>query len=222
MRKTLILLVASILVLSCKKDEALSAETNTTVINLPDTIVPLSYFPAYPNSEWIYDVTKNGVTTTETHTTNSTYQLHSYIYFNAQNGSDTLYSDSAYVPFYNGEPIYGYSRIKRCFDDVSQLWSNDKYPFMSEKIEEELITDYYGKTESADVVTFNVMYKYETQKGDSIIGLMKSYNETLNYQPIEEWEYYQKGVGLISYYYIGIATFDTLIKQELVSYTIDN
>jgi hypothetical protein len=65
----------------------------------PQTIYPLSYLPVYPGSSWKYINENND---TVVYSTETDYKLHSY----KSNGSQT---DPAYVPIWNGKPVYGYS-----------------------------------------------------------------------------------------------------------------
>jgi hypothetical protein len=88
--KLILLLFVFMGVLSCKKKES----------TLPiRTILPLPYFPVYPGSYWVYVGTHNDSIYS---TTNPTYILHSYPY----QGTMT---DPVYVPFLDGNPIYGYA-----------------------------------------------------------------------------------------------------------------
>lgn len=65
-----------------------------------DTIFPSSYFPAFPNSYWRY-IDTNG-------DTSASYTSSSYVLDNYIKPIYNFISASAYVPLYNGIPIWGY------------------------------------------------------------------------------------------------------------------
>jgi hypothetical protein len=92
----LITIVTFPFLFSCKKDNAPPAIVPSTY----DTIVPLSYFPVYPGSYWKYVNSNNDTTLIET---DPEYQLDHYTF-----QMDGFYSDTFYVPIYNGTPIWGY------------------------------------------------------------------------------------------------------------------
>ncbi len=89
------LTILLILLISCKKEKQESYKT----------IYPLPYLPVFPGSSWTY-INMDGDTVSQT--TSSEYQLNSYSSY-ALYGSKT---DPVYVPFWNGEPVYGYSSPK--------------------------------------------------------------------------------------------------------------
>ncbi len=74
--------------------------TTTTTTASIDTIYPHSYFPAFPNSYWRY-LNTNG-------DTSSSYTSNSYVLDNYTKPGYTVINASAYVPLYNGIPIWGY------------------------------------------------------------------------------------------------------------------
>lgn len=91
--KHLYLLFIILILFSCNKYEE---------VNEYETIYPLPYLPAFPGSYWKY-LDENGDTVVIN--TDPEYKLHSYESFE-------LYSTKTvpvYVPYWNGEPLYGYS-----------------------------------------------------------------------------------------------------------------
>lgn len=82
---------------ACKKHN--STQTGKTNLTY-DTIKPLSYFPAYPGSYWKYIDSNND---TIVYKTDSIYKKDNYVI-----GAAAFVSDTFYVPFYDGFPIWGY------------------------------------------------------------------------------------------------------------------
>ena len=82
---------------ACKKHN--STHTGKTDLTY-DTIKPLSYFPAYPGSYWKYIDSNND---TIVYKTDSIYKKDYYVI-----GAAAFVSDTFYVPFYDGFPIWGY------------------------------------------------------------------------------------------------------------------
>ncbi len=125
LKKTIIFLFIMGLVYQCKKKDTpepsiepavtttstgsnpVTYTANGVPISLPiassliDTIFPNSYFPAFPNSFWRY-LDTNGDTSSSY--TSNTYILDYYM----KPYPPLVISASAYVPLYNGIPIWGY------------------------------------------------------------------------------------------------------------------
>lgn len=94
----LIIVLAVMLVYSCKKD-TINDNQPKSEVNY-DTLFPLDYLPVFPGSWWKYNSSNGDVTYLRT---DSVYQIDSYT-INAEG----FVSDTFYVPVYNGQPMWGY------------------------------------------------------------------------------------------------------------------
>ncbi len=83
-----------LLFISCEKDSSGDNSSNY------QTMEPLSYFPVYPGSHWEYMVNNNQLSIQYSV---EEYQLDAY-----SHDINAFQSDSVYVPFYRGIPIWGY------------------------------------------------------------------------------------------------------------------
>lgn len=99
MKKYFITSAILVILISCKKDK---------VISNPETIYPLPYLPVYPGSVWNY-IDDNGDTIV--YKTDDSYRLHSYRSYEAYGNT----TNPVYVPYWNGNPIYGYSTPMQTF-----------------------------------------------------------------------------------------------------------
>lgn len=91
MPRSTYIFILIIILASCKKE---SDSGPGPVPQGYDTIFPLSYFPVYPGSYWVY---VDSMLDTATIRTDSLYRLDHY-----------YTSDTFYVPIYEGTPIWGY------------------------------------------------------------------------------------------------------------------
>lgn len=220
--------------MSCKKD-IINEYNNSTNF---DTIKPLPYFPVYPNSFWKYltinkhysfdDVKQTYVVIKADSlivfdTTAIKYNLHSYIKNWNCNGSmncQQVNSDSVFVPFFNGEPIYQYSILCEIIDESVPIHYG-KYRFFSEIVGDTFPTSYnYGYLMYTGLC-LKVIDKYSTNGNDSIVALRGSYYGN-SHQYESEKLLYKKNVGLILYEKYSPILKDTFYRKILIDYQIDS
>jgi hypothetical protein len=85
---------------SCKKEKVTHHGPHSPTVDGIDTLYPLDYFPAFPGSYWKY-IDSSGDTVVNA--TDSVYHKNCWAMSSAAYVSDTFF-----VPFYNGIPIWGY------------------------------------------------------------------------------------------------------------------
>jgi hypothetical protein len=102
----LVLILLNVSFICCRKKDKDPAPEEPTAVNTPpkvyDTVRPLSYFPAFPGSYWKYQDSKNVITS---YSTSLTYQKDGYFAQNPPNANIKI--DTAYVPFFEGIPVWG-------------------------------------------------------------------------------------------------------------------
>ena len=180
-----------------------------------DTIKPLSYFPVYPGSYWIYKEWHKGNVDTLNikDTTLSTYILHQY-----QLMPDSL-SNPVYVPFLNGIPIYGYDTIT-C--DLNGMICS-LFPVLSEKIGF-TFGHYRGDPRYDPFFEETVVIdKKLDQYGDSILILKANFInkwEPASSSKFVDWTTYKKNIGLYFYCRVDTTINDTVSKKWLTEYFI--
>jgi hypothetical protein len=110
MKQLSAILILSLILFSCKKEESGTVTPNptpspTTAEKIYDTIYPGPWFPAFPGSWWTYQSTKTGKTII--HKTELSYVKNSY----SRGYRESPGSTSAhYVPYYDdGGGVWGYS-----------------------------------------------------------------------------------------------------------------
>jgi hypothetical protein len=108
--KIVFLIVLVILIGSCKKE--------TPIESAVLTIEPGAYYPVYPGSYWKYfNSYSNGFYDNQV---DSVYRLNAY----KSQRHDCFITDSVYVPYMNGIPIYGYSLLQHTYS----VYSNNNSP----------------------------------------------------------------------------------------------
>jgi hypothetical protein len=224
---TTIILLVGIFYISCE-----SSDEIINVVPIYDTIKPLSYFPVFPGSYWRYVIYKNFNDDisfdSETDTSysydsvSSEYLLHSYLIMPDWDLNNNVYierySDTVYVPFLNGEPIYGYNRI----DEAAQLSAPtyyQKYPFLSETLGDKFYTHYYDPRWDYLGPYMEVVEKKVDTHNDSIIVLRGDYYGNYNNYVVDNY-IYKKDVGLVFYYVTSKVHTDTLYRKKLIDYYI--
>lgn len=196
MRKYLFFIL--VFFLSCKKEKQEAIQT----------IYPLPYLPVYPGSKWIY---LNEVGDTVIQSTAPEYQLHQY----NSNHIGGYMTDYVYVPFWNGNPVYGYSTP---IDNVSAAFIHNgltQIGYLSEKKGEQWTTYWsqYGNSfrvvENIDTsLTVNSIIYYNVIKvcnyghypggpGPVLLTTVSYYAKNIGL--IKE-DYSNKHIDLISYY----------------------
>jgi hypothetical protein len=216
MKRIIKMLLLIILFTACKKN---ITEVEKPLPQTYDTIKPMAYYPAYPGSWWKYMV--NGAQI-NTDTVGAKYQMHFYknnqfTYDSAGNVVDS-YSDTVYVPFLNGRPIYGYMRIEHIrppFGDFytqwpilsetvgfsfERYWSDKRYGDFSEKVR--VANKFFDGQDSVLVLEGRWVYGPEINK--------KSYQK------------YAKGIGLIYEVIVDTTSQDTLFEKKLIDFRINH
>src|SRR3954469_8033225 len=218
--KKQILIVGSILALfltDCKKEKTQPEDTNEIPTpTVPDTINPRSYYPIYPGSYWKYVVND---TDTVTSNASLTYLKNSYIEFKRYETGSTKAitgpSDTVYVPFLDGQPVYGYGKVEHENEyyingDFFTIW-----PILSEKVGDEFNR---GSTNSK-YGDFNehveVLKKTINSAGDSIIVLKGHWVWGPNTNNIST-QIFIKNIGLASFVIVDTVKPDTLYKKRLI------
>lgn len=180
----------------------------------PLTIVPSSYYPVFPGSWWIYEVND---TTIEEATVSATYLPHSYTNSPQNLAGVQSHSDTAFVPFLNGNPIYGYSKI----DWVSAPFGNYyvQWPILSEQVGFEFERDWTDKrfgdfSEKVKVTNkfFNGTDSIITLEGHWVFGPNASR---------KSYQTYIKNVGLSFEIIVDTITSDTIYKKILTNYFVN-
>lgn len=181
---------------------------------VPDTVEPGSYYPVYPGSFWEYDI--NGQPGRRD-STGPAYLPHRY-----QTGYDSLgqptYSDTAYVPFLNEEPIYGYAKIEHPAPPFMYL-PDELWPILSETVG-------FSYTEGWTDPRFGDHNEYLQVVGKAVEGMDSVltirghwvYGLTQNVSTRK----YVKGVGLSLWIIVDTTQYDTFFRQTLVNYYINH
>ena len=196
-------------IVSCTwEKEQLEIETD------PMTVVPMSYYPVYPGSWWTYQLND---TTTEQVEVSATYLPHSYINSPESISENQTYSDTVYVPFVNGNPVYGYNKIawvRPPFGDYYVQW-----PILSEEVGFEFERDWTDKRFGDFSEKVKVTSKYFNGT-DSIITLEGHWVYGPNVSK-KCYQTYAKNIGLTFSVIVDTVTTDTLYKKVLSDYFIN-
>jgi hypothetical protein len=194
-------IIACLLILvSCKKDE-----------KVYEVIYPGPYFPVYPNSWWKY---MNQDSVISYHYADQAYRLNKFIIW--EDEDKTTFSDPCYVPFYDGQPIYGYDKIDFC--ESSPFYTCYKrWPLLSEQtgfaferkwVDHRYVTCY-------EIV--GVMGKYFNGKDTVLVQKSR-----LTPCPVDvlTFQEYAKNIGLIRQFSYDTITCDTVSKIWLIDYHV--
>jgi hypothetical protein len=205
----MIVVLVSCMLFSCTW-ESMQGEVTTE----PTTYVPLSYYPVYPGSWWLYEVND---TTTEQVEVSSTYLPHRYVNAPGNGSGMDSYSDTTYVPFLNGKPIYGYNKIAWVappFGDYYVQW-----PILSEEVGFEFERDWTDKRFGDFSEKVKVTSKYFNGT-DSIITLEGHwvYGPNVSHK---SYQTYAKNIGLTFSVIVDTVSTDTLYKKVLSDYFIN-
>jgi hypothetical protein len=178
------------------------------------TLVPLSYYPVYPGSWWLYEVND---TTTEQVEVSSAYLPNRYVNTPANASGGQSYSDTVYVPFLNGKPIYGYHKIAWVappFGDYYVQW-----PILSEHVGFEFERDWTDKRFGDFSEKVKVTSKYFNGT-DSIITLEGHWVYGPNVSR-KSYQTFTKNIGLTYEVIVDTITTDTIYKKILSDYFIN-
>ncbi len=194
-------------------DDNISNEENDESDSLMhgyDTIYPKSYFPVYPGSYWKYETSDNKIVTD---TTSSDYKLHYYFC------PDVFDSDTCYVPFFNGKPIYGYNKIVA--DEYPLPFCARQWRFFSEKIGDYFMDDWCDQRYDYTCSYWKVLAKYPNYNANNTVYDSVFVLKSSGGFPIDDsyvLKFYAKDIGLIQKLWIGQ---DTTVLLNLIEYVIN-
>jgi hypothetical protein len=178
-----------------------------------DTIYPMTYFPTFPGSYWIYE-NENG--SIDTSFTSNDYILDYYEYLSAG-----FISDSFYVPKLDNIPIWGYEA------HTGTISHAGSYPFTlilndTAKVGYNWVIAYWAGNENRrQIIAKDTVILLSTgNEFDSVI-IVKEYQSMPDNVP--EWwykRYYAKEIGMIKEEYW--FSYDSTYKsKELIDYKIN-
>ena len=181
----------------------------------PITYVPFDYYPVYPGSWWLYEV--NG-STTEQVEVSATYLPHSYVNSPTNLSGAQTFSDTAYVPFLNGQPIYGYNKINWVSPPFGGYYA--QWPILSETIGFEFERDWTDKRYGDFSEKVKVTGKFFNGT-DSILTLEGHWVYGPNISK-KSFQTYGKNIGLMHEFIIDTLGGDTVYKKVLIDYLINS
>lgn len=181
----------------------------------PITYVPFDYYPVYPGSWWLYEV--NG-STTEQVEVSATYLPHSYVNSPTNLSGAQTFSDTAYVPFLNGQPIYGYNKINWVSPPFGGYYA--QWPILSETIGYEFERDWTDKRYGDFSEKVKVTGKFFNGT-DSILTLEGHWVYGPNISK-KSFQTYGKNIGLMHEFIIDTLGGDTVYKKVLIDYLINS
>lgn len=181
-----------------------------------DTLVPGPYFPVYPGSYWDYEIDGQPG---HRDSTSSSYVPHQYRTGYIPETYDYAYSDTAYVPIFNGNPIYGYNKIEPPPSSHYNAAGDQLWPFLSETVGACLYSDWADPRYQYGGENMRVVSK-DVEAGDSVI-IVRGHWNLFNTEQISTRKYV-KNVGLISWIVVDTVANDTIFRKELVNYYINH
>ncbi len=199
---------------SCDKDN-MQVDNFTYNDVVYDTIYPKPYFPVYPGSFWIYFSDSNYVTLR----VSEQYEQHSYLK-DIKNG-ESVFSDTVYVPVYEGVPSYGYEYIQNIplpNDPRQVLW-----PRLSDKVGFEFTQEYLNPFATGDKNEYLTVSEKITSGGDIIdttLVITGYWKDTAKANQISIREYVYD-IGLRKHLVIDTAKNDTIYSSVLVGHKIN-
>lgn len=209
----LFITLGCILVLACKKEENNFPHKRTY-----DTILPKSYFPAYPGSWWKYKLNDTAIVYD---TTSSNYLMNFYVkyrYYDSTAHLVAVYSDTCYVPYFNSVPVYAYEKVEWVRPPFGDYYT--KWPVLSESAGFIFDRDWTDKRygDFAEKVVVKEKFYNGT---DSVLKLESHwvYGPNTSHKRYQQWV---KGIGLINDFIIDTATSDTLFSKMLIDHYINH
>jgi hypothetical protein len=181
----------------------------------PLTVVPMNYYPVYPGSWWLYEVND---TTTEQFQVSETYQPHSYENTASESWESPTFSDTVFVPFLNGKPIYGYNKIEWVrppFGDYYVQW-----PILSEQVGFEFEREWTDKRYGDFSEKLKVTSKYFNGT-DSIITVEGHWVYGPNVSR-KSYQTFGKNIGLMTEHIVDTLSVDTVYKKVLLNYFVNH
>jgi hypothetical protein len=216
MNRFLLSIVAFMLVFqACKKDPVKAGASSTFATSGHDTIFPGSYLPAYPSSWWNYTSTFTGDTT---HIgTAGSYVLNFY--------HDSFGSNSAqvYVPYYDGQVLYHYSRLV-CVESFHGVYAAQPY-FLLDTVsmgQTWTYNDYTGPYYHRKVIKAYDTLAVGSTVYNNVIGVKNYSGGTVSMVYDLTVNYYARNIGLVKKIVYN-HTSDTIVDVlELQSYYINH
>jgi hypothetical protein len=175
----------------------------------------MNYYPVYPGSWWLYEVND---TTTEQFQVSETYQPNSYENTASESWESPTFSDTVFVPFLNGKPIYGYNKIEWVrppFGDYYVQW-----PILSEQVGFEFEREWTDKRYGDFSEKLKVTSKYFNGT-DSIITVEGHWVYGPNVSK-KSYQTFGKNIGLMTEYIVDTLTVDTVYKKVLLNYFVNH
>mgnify|MGYP007056077317 FL=1 len=218
MKKTLLIITISFIIISCKKNEIVPNMNNLTY----DTIFPLSYFPAYPGSYWIYS---NG----DTLKIEDEYEL---FYYNNASWTDIPDIDTLYLPKFKTNSIYpNGNALSEPYTYVYKYTISTlsyRLPFrtiLSEQAGYQFnVSEYFsGNAGYGCTVNLDTTIEINNKKYENVLVVINyAWHETIGYLPWSTREYYANNIGLIKRESRYIDDLDNIILNfELRDYKVN-
>ena len=175
----------------------------------------MNYYPVYPGSWWLYEVND---TTTEQFQVSETYQPNSYENTASESWESPTFSDTVFVPFLNGKPIYGYNKIEWVrppFGDYYVQW-----PILSEQVGFEFEREWTDKRYGDFSEKLKVTSKYFNGT-DSIITVEGHWVYGPNVSR-KSYQTFGKNIGLMTEHIVDTLSVDTVYKKVLLNYFVNH
>lgn len=204
-----ILALIFITLFACEK------EPSSNVIIPKKTVHPRPYFPVYPGSWWKYEINKKD---TVVRSTSEKYIPHSYWkamkYVNGIQVIDS--TEVVLVPFYDGEPIYGYDEIRQVFSGNGVMYRS---PLLRDKVGTKFIRGGYNHHFPELSETVTVEEKFFNGSDTVIVLKGRWFSDLL--MPHHVYEEFAKDKGLIKRYHVLNSNSDTIYSEELIDHYIN-
>lgn len=219
MNKNYLYLLSAMLTLAvlaaCQKKSSVNNQILTPAPPPPpyDTVYPLSYFPVYPGSYWEYTIDTGGIITIKT---DSTYKKDAYTV-----GVAAYQSDTAFVPFYDGVPIWGYEAHT---GPISHAGSYPLTQILSDTLtvgDHWIIASWQGNQISRKITAMNSSVTVSGNTYSPTIVVEEYYSQG---PPTYIWKakrYYALNIGLVKEE-INEPNTSTVYTKELTNYFINN